>query len=256
METYNKNGLVLAETAETVTIATGLDSSSANAKTGGMIQVWILRRDMSPLDASKSGKDDAICGDCPHRGVMVDGKLTARRCYVNLGQGPRSIYVAYTRGRYRHVDASEYAELFGGRLVRFGAYGDPAMMPREVVEGIARVAHGWTGYTHQWRSESAQWLNAYCMASCDSVEDVERARADGWRTFRVARKGDSAKLAREISCPASAEAGKRTTCDKCRLCDGARAGDARASIVIQDHSVIASNRPLGVSSAQLINIAF
>ena len=241
---YNPNGVILHESSDVVVIATGLKAKSANAKTGGMVQVYILVRDMSPLDAVKAGADVAICGNCPHRGAIVDGKLIGRRCYVNLGQGPRSVWQAYTNGRYGRVDISEYSKLFSGRAIRLGAYGDPAFIPRAIVAELTRVASFHTGYTHQWKTNA--WLKAYVMASCDSQSDAIEAQADGWRTFRVARKGDTAKLEREISCPASAEAGKRTTCNKCALCNGkASYTDARASIVIQDHSVIARSRPMG-----------
>ena len=38
-----------------------------NAKTGPMVQIWILRSDMTPIEAVKSGGDEAICGDCKLR---------------------------------------------------------------------------------------------------------------------------------------------------------------------------------------------
>ena len=36
---------------------------SENAKTGDMVQTYILRADMSPLDAISSGDDVSICVD-------------------------------------------------------------------------------------------------------------------------------------------------------------------------------------------------
>ena len=60
------------------------------------------------------------------------------------------------------------------------------------------------------------------MASVDTIEEREEAKKAGWRTFRVAEKftGEDIVLPGEILCPASEEAGKRTTCDKCGLCAG------------------------------------
>ena len=50
---------------------------------------------------------------------------------------------------------------------------------------------------------------------------AEKAWAEGWSTFRVARKGDAARLAGEARCPASEEAGKRVTCEACPIqCSG------------------------------------
>jgi len=247
---HNKNSVILHEGEDIVVIAAGLKTSSQNTKTGGMLQVYILMRDLSPIAAVNTGADVAICGACIHRGVIVDGKVTARRCYVNLGQGPRSVWSAYTRGRYRHAGIEEYSALFGGRAIRLGAYGDPAFVPQNIIAELTRVALFHTGYTHQWKSNA--WLKAYVMASCDSQSDAIEAQADGWRTFRVSRKGDATKLQREISCPASKEAGKRTTCAQCGLCDGTRGIlDPRANIVIQDHSVIARTRPMGLIQIQI-----
>ena len=56
-----------------VVIVTGIRSKSANRKTGGMVQTYIIRPDVSPLAAVYESEADAsICGDCPHRGIMVD----------------------------------------------------------------------------------------------------------------------------------------------------------------------------------------
>ena len=52
-------------------VATGLGRSSRNEKTGGIVQTWIIRTDMSPTDAVATGADAAICGDCPHRGQIT-----------------------------------------------------------------------------------------------------------------------------------------------------------------------------------------
>jgi hypothetical protein len=111
MLAHNKNGVILHEGSDVVVIATGLAADSQNTKTGGMVQVYILMRELSPIAAVNTGADIAICGECHHRGVIVNNKVTTRRCYVNLGQGPRSVWSAYTRGRYRHVTIEEYLSL-------------------------------------------------------------------------------------------------------------------------------------------------
>ena len=41
--------------------------STSNIKTGQMIQTWILRDNINPVEASKAGDDSSICGNCPHR---------------------------------------------------------------------------------------------------------------------------------------------------------------------------------------------
>jgi len=240
----NRNGFVIHEDDNVAVIATGFTAASTNAKTGAMVQIYIILRHQSPMDGVASGNDIAICGDCVHRAKYVDGVMVpgTRRCYVNLGKGARAVHACYARGGYRKLAPSEISSAFAGLLVRFGAYGDPAIMPEWLVVAIAAAARGRTGYTHQW--QTATWLRPYVMASCDSAADAVRAAADGWRYFRVAGYGDTVKSANEISCPAAAEAGKKTTCDSCRLCNGTTANDRRKSIVIQDHSVIARSNPL------------
>ena len=53
---------VLDPSQDVIVIAT---LSSANVKTGNMIQTWILVKDYAPVEASKMGVDEIICGNCP-----------------------------------------------------------------------------------------------------------------------------------------------------------------------------------------------
>lgn len=219
-------GFILSETENVVVIAT---MDSKNEKTGNMIQTWIMRRDMHPVDAVKTGADVDICGNCPHRGTS---------CYVQVGKAPASIWRAYQRGAYQFLPISEYSEVFKGRAVRLGAYGDPAFMPFDVLSALSEAAtDGRTGYTHQWRTTPA--LREFVMASCDTPAEMFEARANGWRTFRVST--NATPLVGEILCPASEEAGKRTTCIDCQLCDGKFDGaDRRKTIMIPVHGLGAS----------------
>jgi hypothetical protein len=198
-----------------VCIVTGLRSASANAKTGDMLQTWIIRDDIKPGDAVQTRADGAICGGCPHR-KQADG---SRSCYVNVWQGPRAIFDGFLRGIYPTVTPDQLAELTRGRHVRLGSYGDPAAVPVEVWEAYTRHASGRTGYTHQWRSAKLRGVLAYCQASCDTAADFDAARALGAGTFRVKGAAEPA-LAGEVVCPASAEAGRVATCAECRMCDG------------------------------------
>ena len=79
------------------------------------------------------------------------------------------------------------------------------------------------------------------MASVESTLDQIQANMLGWRTFRIISATEP-MIQGEILCPASEEAGKRTTCSKCGLCDGHRfTGDNRKSIGIYPHGVGADN---------------
>ena len=59
----------------------------------------------------------------------------------------------------------------------------------------------------------------------------------GWRYFRV-RRADDPLLAGEIVCPASAEGGKRRTCETCKACAG-NPNERGASVVIIAHGATA-----------------
>lgn len=212
-----------------VVIAVGIRRKSKNSKTGEMVQVYILYQNLHPVEALRTGADFAICGNCPHRG---DGNGNGRVCYVQLRKGPGSVWRAYKRGSYPYLQARNHAAAFVGRSVRLGTYGDPGAAPTALWRRVVRHAKNWTAYTHQWRRRPS--LRDICMASCDSAADFVEARAGGWRTFR-AKEEDSPSLPGEISCPASKEMGKRTTCEKCGLCDGARPTDKRATITLNVH---------------------
>lgn len=216
--------------APIVVVATGLAKASRNAKTGAMVQTYIIRSDVHPIDASRSGQDASICGACPHRG---DGTGKGRSCYVTLAHGPSTVFKAYQRGVYPKASAFEAAALFTDKMVRLGTYGDPAAAPLAMWKVALASAKGWTGYTHQWRSADPRWAELV-MASADSVADMDAAHALGFRTFRVTATPFQNLKGREAVCPASEEKGKVAACITCRACMGT-SGKARVSIQIAAH---------------------
>ena len=201
---------------------------SANRKTGDMVQTYILRSHVDPVRALADGRDASICGDCKHR----PGEH-GRTCYVNVGQSVLAVWRAYRRGRYTR-DAAAAARACKGRMVRLGAYGDPAAVPVRVWRALLAAAAGHTGYTHAWHVQAGRALKGLAMASADSPADLARARAAGWRTFRV-RTSDEPLLGRELVCPASAENSTGRTCASCGACNGAARGPAQASVAIIVH---------------------
>lgn len=224
-----------------VVIATGFDGSR-NEKTGKeIIQTYILRDDMHPVEASRSGADVSICGGCRKRGQYDEsGRIAGtRECYVNLGTGVNTAWDAFQRGIYPTASRDELPGFFSDRIIRVGTYGDGAAAPAWVWHTILNAGKGRTGYTHQWRDPRFQYLKAYCMASVDSEAEAIEAHAMGWRTFRVAEAVGWRKLPLEGLCPASFEAGKRTTCDDCQLCSGTE-GHGKGSIMIPRHDTSAN----------------
>ena len=198
-----------------VLLLSGEKGSSRNSKTGQMAQSWILRSDIHPQEALKTGEDISICGNCPHR---PKGPNASRRsCYVSM-MAPNSIWKAWRSGSYPKAPARPL-EPFPS--VRMGSYGDPVAVPYgawiDFLEAYG-VSH-WTGYTHQWRLGLASPYKTLLMASVDSPSEYDEAKDLGWRTFRVRHHGQELQES-EIICPASSEGGYRTTCEKCQLCRG------------------------------------
>ena len=231
-------------------IATGFRRLSANRKTGDMVQTWILRSEVSPLEAIHNGKDASVCGNCPLRGIVQrkDGRTVNRRraCYVSIHQAPLAVYQAYRRSRYEPFDSSRHLALFQGRMLRIGSYGDPVAAPLSVWTPLLRVASGWTGYTHQWHDARFWRFRAVLMASVESLPEARQAQARGWRTFRNAPIGELPARG-EFPCPASAEQGHRLTCDLCGACNGANGNSHRASVLIWAHG-----SPAALSSYSLM----
>lgn len=225
-------GPSLIDGSPIVAVAVGLTTKSSNAKTGAMLQTYIIRSRIDPLAAVRTGRDASICGDCRHRGTKGKG----RTCYVQVGQGPQGVYKAFKRGRYPAFRQTEFnfariAELGKGRIVRLGTYGDPAAVPVRIWEALTSQAAGHTGYTHQWMHSND--LRHLCMASVDTVEEARQAAARGWRYFRVDMTGVIGGQNGEVLCPASKEAGKKLTCSQCLACGGA--DGRRSSIYIPAH---------------------
>ena len=239
-------------------VATGIKAKSQNAKTGAMVQTYIIRSDMSPTDAVHNGGDASICGACRHRGAVVPAadldavklrqfQTTARKyglpvresynvgrtCYVVVFQGPQNVYKQLSRDAYPEYFGQAGAELLAGLNVRLGTYGDPAAVPFNVWQTLLSMAGPVTGYTHQWQTCDPRFSD-YCMASVDTACEAITARAMGYRTFRVAPKGDAPERRVEFLCPASEEAGKKLACESCLACGG-NSSKNRAHVVIPVH---------------------
>ena len=219
------NGPSLLDGKPIVVIAT---FSNRNTKTGAVVQTYILRSDINPLEASKTGEDFSICGDCTMRGEVNDDPkrkiAKARRCYVNLGQGVLIVYKSFLRGVYQIAQPRDIGR---GRFVRVGTYGDPAAVPAQVWTDLLAEATTFTAYSHQsgWRPDIA-------MQSADNRAQAVAHWKAGRRTFRVISDLAELDKANEALCPASKEAGRRVQCTACKLCKGSSLGK---SIAIVEH---------------------
>ena len=238
-------GPSLIDGAPIVVIVNKLDGSK-NAKTGAIVQSFIIRADVDPVKALQTGADASVCGQCEHRPVLAK-QTGAAPCYVQVAKSVLAVYGAYLRGRYVRADAATIAAALAGKIVRIGTYGDPAAAPVQMWNQITRYAAGRRGYTHQWDRPDFD-VDAWAplvMASADTIDQAAKANLLGMRVFRVSQGVDVQPG--EAMCPASKEAGQRTTCAKCTLCAGTsiKARD----IVIADHAAGHARRTIMLAVA-------
>ena len=208
--------MIIHENEKTVVIAT---FGSNNRKIGDMVQVWILERDKSPVESVRTGTDaETVCRGCPF--------ASGQGCYVTVGQAPLSIWKAYKRGSYGKVNW----EAFNGKAVRFGAYGNPSLIPLAIVKRIAARAEKWTGYFHDWKEMRANTRAAYgryFMASTETENSRQLAIEKNLRFFHVSPD----KPENALECLAETLG---ISCADCGLCDGNNKPNAR-SIWINPH---------------------
>lgn len=178
---------------------TGIEAPSLNTKTGPMLQTFILRQDVRPIEALKLGLDSSVCGDCPHR---------AGTCYVNVGQSPTSVYDAYIKGNGKKDNLKKLGR---NQRIRLGSYGDPSAVPIQVWDDLLKYASSWTGYTHH--PIVAPELKRYCQASADTPNQATLYQNLGWKTYRI-KNEDQPLMKGEIICP-SASGIQCVTCLKC-----------------------------------------
>jgi hypothetical protein len=184
---------------------------TTNKKTGNMAQLWILRSDIKPNHAVKSGDDQSVCGGCVHR------HNTGGACYVLPYHAPLAVYNKYKRGGYTDKQKGLKQLQALNKGLRLGAYGDCAMLSAEVLAEVVAVSAFHTGYTHQWQNKRLRHALDYCQASVDSSAEYYQARDMGITgTFRVVQN-ETELLANEIECLADS---KGITCADCRKCDG------------------------------------
>lgn len=180
--------------------------------------------------------DGKVCMDCPFA-VSNGAKLSA--CYTHkmmqysgFLSSLRSIGKVYSSfdsiPELTELTTTLIVSMCAARYVRFGTYGEPSLLPVELIKRMCGVAYSWTGYTHQWRKHSE--LHKYFMASVHSPDEERIASLIGYRSFVVASEAHP----QYISCPASEEMGFKSNCSKCGLCSGTL-GKGQKSVVILEH---------------------
>ena len=202
------SGYVLHQTIinnEPVVVIATMESD--NPKTGNMVQIWFLLENHAPHHAVKTGLDaSTVCQGCKF--------ASGNGCYVRTYQAPLSIWKAWKRGNYPSLFPHQYASVFTGRKIRFGAYGNPSIMPVSMVKAIASVSSGYTGYFHDWQTNPyANEYAKYFMASTETESSYRLAMSLNYRVFHAS----PIKPAGMQECLNTLQ---NTTCFKCTLCNG------------------------------------
>lgn len=215
--------------------------TTTNAKIVGnpkevILQSYTFSKEQFEFVTTKSGMKEFFsiagsnCLDCPfnsfgkcytHKFNQYVGFISMLKSIAKDFQNFFDIPLYSTRIK------EELMSVASGRYVRFGTYGEPSKHPIDLISGLCSVARIWTGYTHQWFMRPD--LAPYFMASVHSEYQAARASNSGWRSF-IASAGHT----QHVNCPASKEAGYKSTCDKCGLCSGMQ-GKGKKSIYILLH---------------------
>lgn len=205
--TYQKDGLIF-----------NFQFSTKNSKTGGLVQNFIFPIDWITSDKHLSQLSDSkICFDCEH------SQSKKGTCYVRKGQSNMGLWSKIRSLRNQGIDSIPYfseqienflIEKLNGKGLRFGAYGEPILLGEDLVNKLTQSAKYWTGYTHQWHKNN--WAKNYFMASVETERLAEASHKLGFRSFFVGETNSK----NFVTCPASKEAGKKTTCENCKLCMG------------------------------------
>lgn len=202
-------------------------SGSSNVKTGDVPTAWV--------GLTKEACRES-CRGCPMapRDVGGDGS-----CYSHSGSpaiAHASIRKAAASGKARDLTSALRSASRSARMVRLSAIGDMGRMAREhadaIVGTIKAAGLAVVGYTHHWReAQPAESWRGRLMASVQSLAEADEALAQGWRAAAVVAPDHPARSrtpggATVVVCPAqiAEAAGRKVTCNTCRLCDASRPG--------------------------------
>lgn len=192
-------------------VATGFSKPSLNSKTGDCLQVFFYNADGYFWDHIKDGSDSSVCGGCPFR---YDPETGQRLCYVNFNSMNVPFKVS-KKSSTPEFDWNKVKQSLPNKPIRLGAYGDPVLLPIELIKKLAGNGNTILGYTHQWRDDRFSEHMQYLMASCDCLDDVIEAKAKGYSTYRVLNYCEVPQPY-EILC----QGGYKTQCNLCQLCNG------------------------------------
>ena len=213
--------------AEIMAVAVCIEDPSKNRKTGWMIQIYILVKNVPPVEAVRLELDASVCGNCSMRWNNGGG------CYVI----PLFITLTWKKAQDApRITPTELAKRANktNTPIRQGAWGDPAFVPMDVWEELENAVSNKKGssYTHQWESVSPEYAK-FSMASVENLKQKADALALGYRTYRQV-DNESEIQKDEMLCLNSS---RGIQCRDCGQCGGNRskASHRQKNIVIVRH---------------------
>lgn len=225
--------MILHETQKIQVIAT---EKSGNRKIGKAIQIWIVPRNETVTDSRRNGNDAKTqCMGCP--------LASNNGCYVGSYYVDAIQRAAWAGKKPYAKNKADIVRLVKNKFVRFGAYGNPSMIPLSLVKLICKHASGWTGYFHDWHLmpfDKAKEYAKYFMVSCEPDNYVEAYKL-GFRAF-VTRDPSMPVPAGLVDCPSS----RGVTCSECQLCCGTSKLARSISIPVHGYQIKSATKAIAL----------
>ena len=225
--------MILHETSKIQVIAT---EKSGNRKIGKAIQIWIVPKSETVTDSRRNGNDAKTqCKGCP--------LASNHGCYVGSYYVDAIQKSAWAGKKPRAKNRQQIVDLVKGKFVRFGAYGNPSMIPLSLVKLIADNASGWTGYfhdCHQMSQAKAKTYAHYFMVSREP-SNMHEALSKGFRAF-VTRSPSGPIPDGLTDCPSS----RGVTCSQCQLCSGTSKRARSISIPVHGYQTKSATKAISV----------
>lgn len=210
---------------------------SENTKIG-IFSLVIQTYHISEEQLSDFSNDQLNCLDCPYSYNMNEGKSGG--CYTHKGLqgvGIKSMVRRLSKLNIDPFDSTSFNSYiqkiakFPIQLCRLGAYGEPCLLPLNVIEALIKTSKTHTGYTHQWNKEEYKDYSKYLMASTHNSFETSIANDMGFRAF----ESNKVKEKTVAICPASKEfKGNKKTCVECAACCGT-VSSKKSNIFIYKH---------------------
>lgn len=225
--------MILHETKTIQVIAT---EKSGNRKIGKAVQIWIVPRNETVTESRRNGNDAKTqCKGCP--------LASNHGCYVGSYYVDAIQRAAWAVKKPYAKNKADIVRLVKNKFVRFGAYGNPSLIPLSLVKLITKHASGWTGYFHDWplmSFDKAKEYAKYFMVSCEPDNYVEAYKL-GFRAF-VTRDPSRPVPAGLVDCPSS----KGVTCADCQLCCGTSKPARSISIPVHGYQLKSATKAIAL----------